>query len=160
MKSGGVRTPIPPLGYATVLTGNGNETIRYYYFSSGQLNSLTFNLDSHTLHSKIVHQTLEIQACKVKIYRAPEASGFEKGPSHDCITAIFQSTCCRLHLSVFRFEKNKRLVDIALKNKYNKNVVRMIKSCHISKMSVHMCPFSSSLTLKMKCNARIDSAKE
>ena len=56
--------------------------IRYQYSPSGQLNLSIFNLDPHTLHLKIGHQTLEIQACKVKIYSAPETRGFVKGPSH------------------------------------------------------------------------------
>ena len=72
-----------------LLTGNRNETIRYYYPVNGQLNSSVFNLDSHTLHSKIAHQTLEIQACKVKIYSASETRGFEKGPSHDLFHGYF-----------------------------------------------------------------------
>ena len=57
---------VPPL------TGTRNETIRYYYSLSGQLNLSIFNLDSHTLYLKIINQTLEIQARKVKIYCAPE----------------------------------------------------------------------------------------
>ena len=72
-----------------LLTGNRNETIRYHYSSSGQLNSSIFNLDPHTLHLKIGHQTLEIQACEVKIYSAPETRGFVKGPSHDLLDFDF-----------------------------------------------------------------------
>ena len=58
-----------------LLAGNRNETIRLFYSPSGQLNLSIFNLDSHTLHSKIVHQTPEIQACIVKICSAPETRG-------------------------------------------------------------------------------------
>ena len=72
-----------------LLTGNGNEMIRYHYSSSGQLNSSIFNLDPHTLHLKIGHQTLEIQACDVKIYSAPETRSFVKGPSHDLLAQEF-----------------------------------------------------------------------
>ena len=64
-----------------LLTGNRNEAIGYYYSPNEQLNSSIFNLDSHTLHLKIVHQTPEIRACKIS--SAPETRGFEKGPSHD-----------------------------------------------------------------------------
>ena len=39
-----------------LLTGNRNETIRYHYSPSGQLNLSIFNLDSHTLYVEIVHQ--------------------------------------------------------------------------------------------------------
>ena len=49
-----------------LLAGDRNKTIRYHYSPSGQLHLSIFNLDSHTLHLKIVHQTPEIQACKVK----------------------------------------------------------------------------------------------
>ena len=73
-----------------LLTGNRNETIRYHYSPSGQLNLSIFKLDPHTLHLKIGHQTLEIQACKVKIYSAPETRGFVKGPSHD----LLSQACC------------------------------------------------------------------
>ena len=85
-----------------LLTGNRNETVRYHYSPSGQLNLSIFNLDPHTLHLKIGHQTLEIQACKVKIYSAPETRGFVKGPSHDlqsqaCCTGISTLTFSFLH---------------------------------------------------------------
>ena len=72
-----------------LLAGNRNKTIRYYYSPSGQLSLSVFNLDSHTLHLKIVHQTPEIQACEVKFDSAPETRGFEKGPSHDLYDAYF-----------------------------------------------------------------------
>ena len=68
-------------------------TKRYHYSPSGQLSLSVFSLDSHTLHLKIVHQTPEIQACKVKFDSAPETRGFEKGPTMICIIHIFQSTC-------------------------------------------------------------------
>ena len=55
-----------------LLTGDRNETMKYHYSPSGQLNPSIFNLESHTLHFKIVHQTPEIQACKVKIYNHPK----------------------------------------------------------------------------------------
>ena len=51
---------------------NRNETIEYHYAPSGQQHLSIFNLDSHTFHLKVVHQTLEIQARKVKIYSTPE----------------------------------------------------------------------------------------
>ena len=72
-----------------LLTGYWNEAIRYYYSPNGQLNLSNFNLASHNLHLKIVHQKPEIQACKVKIYRAPDTRGFEKGPSHDLYHGYF-----------------------------------------------------------------------
>ena len=72
-----------------LLTGNKNETIRYYYSPSGQLNLSIFNLDSNTLHLEIVHQTPKIQACEVKIYSAPETRGFEKGLSYDLYRGYF-----------------------------------------------------------------------
>ena len=72
-----------------LLAGNRNETIRYYYSPSRQISLLVSNLDLHTLHSKIVHQTQEIQACKVKFYSAPETRGLEKGSSHDLYHAYF-----------------------------------------------------------------------
>ena len=62
------------------LTGTSNETIRYYYSPSGQLNVSFFNLGSQTLQLKIVHQTPEIKACKVESNSAPETRGFENGP--------------------------------------------------------------------------------
>ena len=65
-----------------LLTGSRKEMIRYSFSPSGQPNLSIFNLDSHTLHLKIIHQTPEIQACKVKIYSAPETRGYEKGRSH------------------------------------------------------------------------------
>ena len=71
-----------------LLTGNRNETIRYYYSLSGQLNLSIFNLDSHTSHLDIVHQTPEIQACIVKMYSAPEEI-LKKGPSHDLYHGYF-----------------------------------------------------------------------
>ena len=91
-----------------LLTGNRNETIRYYS-PSGQLNLSIFNLDPHTLHLKIGQQTLEIQACKVIIYSAPKTRGFVKGPSHDlpsqaCCTGISTLTFSFLHI-----EKNYTL---------------------------------------------------
>ena len=55
-----------------LLTGNKNETIKYHSSLSGQLNLSIFNLDAHTLHLQIVHQTTEIQARKVNIYSAPK----------------------------------------------------------------------------------------
>ena len=88
-----------------LLTGNRNETIRYRHSPSGQLNSSIFNLDPHTLHLKIGHQTLEIQACKVKIYSAPETRGFVKGPSPDLISQAYCKRIRTLTLS-FSFEKN------------------------------------------------------
>ena len=69
-----------------LLTGNKNETIRNYYSPGKELNLSILNLDSHTLHLKIVLQTREIQACKVKIDSAPETRGFVKRPSHDLIS--------------------------------------------------------------------------
>ena len=86
-----------------LLTGNRNKTIRYHYSPSRHLNLSVFNLDPHTLHLEIGHQTLEIQACKVKIYGAPETRGFVKGPSHDflsqaCCTGISTLTFSFLHL--------------------------------------------------------------
>ena len=39
-----------------LLTGNRNEAMGYHYFPSGQLNVSIFNLDTHTLHLKIVHR--------------------------------------------------------------------------------------------------------
>ena len=83
-----------------LLTGNRNETIRYHYSLSGQLNLSIFNLDPHTLHLKIGHQTLEIQACKVKIYSAPETRGFVKGPSHDLLS---QACCTGISTLTFSF---------------------------------------------------------
>ena len=71
-----------------LLTGNGNEAMRYYYSPSGQLN-LSIKLDSHTLHLKSVHQTPEIQACNVNIYSTPETRVFEKRPSHDLYHGYF-----------------------------------------------------------------------
>ena len=72
-----------------LLIGNRNETIRYNYSPSGQLNLSIFNLDSHTLHSRIVHQTPEIQTCKGKVYNAHKTRGFFKGPSHDLCYGSF-----------------------------------------------------------------------
>ena len=86
------------------LTGNLNETIRYYYSRSEQLNLSIFNLDSHTLHLKIVHQRPEIQACKVKIYSAPATRGFVKGPSPDLIS---QAYCKRIRTLTFSFSLEK-----------------------------------------------------
>ena len=85
-----------------ILTRNRNETIRYHYSPSGQLNLSIFNLDPHTLHLKIGQQTLEIQAFKVKIYSARETRSFVKGPSHDllsqaCCTGILTLTFSFLH---------------------------------------------------------------
>ena len=54
------------------------------------LDRLTGALDLHTLHLRIVHQTLEIQACKDKIYSAPKTRGFVKGPSHVVLSALFR----------------------------------------------------------------------
>ena len=76
-----------------LLTGNRSKGIRYYYSTNEQVNVSIFNLDSHILHLKIVHQTPEIQACKVKIYSAPETRGFEKGLDMICIMDIFEGTC-------------------------------------------------------------------
>ena len=83
-----------------LMTGNRNEKIRYHYSPSGQLNLSIFNLDPHTLHLKIGHQTLEIQACKVKIYSAPETRGFVKGPSHDLLS---QACCTGISTLTFSF---------------------------------------------------------
>ena len=84
--------------YVPPFAGNRNETIRYYYSPSGQLNLSIFNLDSLTLYVKIVHQTPEIQACKVKFYCARETRGFEKRPSHDLYHGYFPK-----HLSTLTF---------------------------------------------------------
>ena len=83
-----------------LLTGNRNEIIRYHYSPSGQLNLSIFNLDPHTLHLKIAHQTLEIQACKVKIYSAPETRGSVKGPSHNLLS---QACCTGISTLTFSF---------------------------------------------------------
>ena len=72
-----------------LLTGNRNETIRYHNSSSEQLNLSIFNLDSHTLHLRIVRQTPEIQACKDNNYCAPKTRGFVKGPSQDLYYGSF-----------------------------------------------------------------------
>ena len=85
---------------APFLTGNRNEAIRYHYSPSGQLNLSIFNLDPHTLHLKIGHQTLEIQACKVKIYSATETRGSVKGPSHDLLS---QACCTGISTLTFSF---------------------------------------------------------
>ena len=89
-----------------LLTGNRNETIRYLYSPSAQLNLSIFNLDPHTLHLKIGDQTLEIQACKVKIYSAPETRGFVKGPSHDLLS---QACCTGISTLTFSFLHWKEL---------------------------------------------------
>ena len=91
-----------------LLTRNMNETIRYCYSQNEQLNLSIFNLDSHTLHLKIVHQTPDIQASKVKIYSAPETRGFVKGPGPDLIS---QAHCKRIRTLTFTFsfEKNYTL---------------------------------------------------
>ena len=91
-----------------LLTGNRNETIRYHNSRSERLNLSIFNLESHTLHLKIVCQTPEIQACKVKIYSAPETRGFVKGPSPDLISQAYCKRIRTLTLS-FSFEKNYTL---------------------------------------------------
>ena len=52
-------------------------------FSWKQLNLSIINLDSKTLHLKSVHQKVEIQASKVKVYSALETRGFVKGASYD-----------------------------------------------------------------------------
>ena len=83
-----------------LLTGNRNKTIRYHYSPSGQLNLSIFNLDPHTLLLKIGHQTLEIQACKVKIYSAAETRGFVRGPSHDLLS---QACCTGISTLTFTF---------------------------------------------------------
>ena len=83
-----------------LLTRNGNETIRYYYSRSEKLNLSIFNLDSHILLLKIIYQTPEIQACKVKIYSAPETRGFVKGPSPDLMS---QAHCKRMRTLTFSF---------------------------------------------------------
>ena len=83
-----------------LLAGNRNETIRYHYSPDRRLNLSMFNLDPHTLHLKIGHQTLEIQACKVKIYSAPETRGFVKGPSHDLLS---QACCTGISTLTFSF---------------------------------------------------------
>ena len=84
-----------------LLTGNRNETIRYHYSLSGQLNLSIFNLDPHTLLLQIGHQTLEIQACKVKIYSAAETRGFVKGPSHDLLSQACSTGISTLTFSFF-----------------------------------------------------------
>ena len=91
-----------------LLTGNRDETRRYYHSRSEQLNLSIFNLESHTLHLKIVCQTPEIQACKIKIYSAPKTRGFVKGPSPDLIS---QAYCKRIRTLTFSFsfEKNYTL---------------------------------------------------
>ena len=73
-----------------LLNGNRNDKIRYHHSPSGQLNLSIFNLDPHTLHLKTGHQTLKIQACKVKTCSAPETRGFAKGPSH----VLLSQACC------------------------------------------------------------------
>ena len=85
----------------SLLTGTRNETIRYYYSRSEQTNVSIFNLDSHTLRLKIVHQTPEIHACKVNIYSAPETRGFEKGPSPDLTSQVYCKGIRNLTLSFF-----------------------------------------------------------
>ena len=72
-----------------LLTVNRNETIKYYYSPSRQLNLSIFTLDSNTLDLNIVHQTLEIKARKVQIYSAPETRGFEKRLIHDLYHGYF-----------------------------------------------------------------------
>ena len=83
-----------------LLTGNRNEKIRYNYSPNGQLNLSIFNLDSRTVHSKIVYQTPEMQACKVKIYSAPKTRGFVKGPRLDLTS---QPCCKRIRTLTFSF---------------------------------------------------------
>ena len=84
-----------------LLIGNRNETIRYYYSSSRQLNLSICNLDSHTLHLKIVQQTPEIRTCKVKIYSAPETRGFVNWPRHYLISQAYCKGISTLNFSFF-----------------------------------------------------------
>ena len=83
-----------------LLAGNRNEAIRYNYSPSRHLSLSVFNLDPHTLHLEIGHQTLERQACKVKIYGAPATRGFVKGPSHDFLS---QACCTGISTLTFSF---------------------------------------------------------
>ena len=62
-----------------LLTGNRKKTMRYHSCPSRQLNLSICDLDSRTLHLKIVYQVPEIQECQDKIYSAPETRGFAKG---------------------------------------------------------------------------------
>ena len=67
-----------------------------------------FNLDSHTLHLKIVFQTPEIQACEAKIDSAAKTRGFVKGPGPDLIS----HTHCKITRTLtfsFSFEKDYTL---------------------------------------------------
>ena len=77
--------PPPPisLGFfrAGAATASLTGTTGYNYFS--KCTAKFFRLGTHTLTLKIVHQTPEIQACRVKICGAPETRSFQKGPSHD-----------------------------------------------------------------------------
>ena len=89
-----------------LMTGNRKDKIRYHYSPSKQLNLSIFNLDPHTLHLKIGHQTLAIQTCKVKIYSAPKTRGFVKGPSHDLLS---QACCTGISTLTFSFLHRKEL---------------------------------------------------
>ena len=80
----------------TLLTGNRNDMIRYHNSRSGQL-----NLSIFTFHLKIVHQTTEIQVCKVKIYNASETGGLVKGPGNDLISQAYCKRISALTTSFF-----------------------------------------------------------
>ena len=69
-----------------LLTKQGNKTIIFRDFLNSWLHLLFFNLNAHTLHLEIDHQTPEIWVHKVKIRSAPETRGFEKWPSHNLTT--------------------------------------------------------------------------
>ena len=88
------------------MSGNRNKTIRYHYSSSAQLNLSVLNLDVHNLHLKIVHQTPEIQAYKVKIYSAPKTRGFEKWPSHDLYHYALSKALLNFNFQFLTFEEN------------------------------------------------------
>ena len=70
----------------------------HYSLLYGQLNLSIFNIDPYASRLKRVHQTLQIQANRVKIYNAPETRGFENARMHDSYHG-----CIPKHLSTIIF---------------------------------------------------------
>ena len=146
-----------------LLTENRNNAIRYHYSQMPQLNLSVFNLDAHSLHLKIIHQTPGIQARKVKIYCAPESRGFETGPSHDLHHEHFPKYL--LQTLIFRVLLLKRMENSWILPRLSnlRNTVRMIKSCHIPRISENVLLLlffdAKQITFGVEYNASAHSSK-
>ena len=88
--------------------------------------------------SSTKHQIYKFSKLKFTVNPKPEI--LTNNLSMSCIMGIFQSTC-EIQFSMFRLSKNKRQMGTALTEWILWICGKMITSCHISKINVHVPTF-------------------